>query len=284
MIVARTVADLRAARQGMDSPVALVPTMGYLHAGHLALVGAARAENASVAVSIFVNPTQFGPADDLAAYPRDPDRDLAMLASAGVDLVFVPSVEEMYPAGPAVAVDPGALGDRLEGAARPGHFRGVATVVTKLFNLVRPDRAYFGWKDALQVIVLRSVVRALMLPVEIRACPTVREPDGLALSSRNVYLAPAERRAAPALHRGLRRAADAWRAGESDAERLRVVVRAEAAEHRELTLEYVSVAHPETLEELAVVGPDGALVSLAARAGRARLIDNIRLGREGGDA
>lgn len=284
MIVARAVAELRAARQGVDSPVGLVPTMGYLHAGHLALVRAARAENASVAVSIFVNPTQFGPADDLAAYPRDSDRDLAMLADAGVDLVFMPSVGEMYPSGAAVAVDPGPLGDRLEGAARPGHFRGVATVVTKLFNLVRPDRAYFGWKDAQQVIVLRGVVRALMLPVEIRACPTVREPDGLALSSRNVYLAPAERRAAPALYRGLCRAADVWRAGETDAEQLRAAVRAEVAEHRELALEYVSVAHPETLEELAAVGSDGALVSLAARAGRARLIDNVRLGRERGDA
>jgi pantoate--beta-alanine ligase len=272
-----TAAGLRAARSSLPGPVGLVPTMGYLHEGHLSLVRAA-AGNASVVVSIFVNPTQFGPTEDLAAYPRDLERDLRLLSAEGVALVFAPAAEELYPLGSAgVTVDPGPLGERLEGAARPGHFRGVATVVAKLFGLVRPDSAYFGQKDAQQVVVIENLVRDLFLPVEVRACPTVREPDGLALSSRNVYLSPEERRAAPALYKGLRQARDLWAGGESSAEALRARVRSAVAPHPELRLEYVSVAHPRTLGELEAVGEDGALLSLAARAGRARLIDNVRL-------
>ena len=277
MRVASTVAEMRSARKELPEPVALVPTMGYLHEGHLSLVRCAAAENASIVVSIFVNPAQFGPGEDLDAYPRDLRRDLKLLAGKGVDVVFAPEAPEVYPPGGSTEVDPGALGERLEGAARPGHFRGVATVVTKLFNIVQPHRAYFGQKDAQQVAVVRRLARDLMLPVEIRAHPTVREADGLALSSRNVYLTPDERRAAPALYAGLRRARELWQRGEASADRLREAVRSEVEPHPELRLDYVSVAHPETLVELVRVGDEGALLSLAARAGRARLLDNVLL-------
>ncbi len=277
MKVVRAVAELRAARPSLSSPVGFVPTMGYLHEGHLSLVRAAAVENDSGAVSIFVNPTQFGPSEDLAAYPRDLSRDLGLLEMEGVDLVFVPSAEDMYPPGASVTVDPGTVGERLEGASRPGHFRGVATVVTKLFNLVQPDRAYFGQKDAQQVAVIRALVRQLFLAVEIRDCPTVREPDGLALSSRNVYLSPRERLAAPALYEGLSAARELWSRGETSAAKLREHVCRVVEPHPEIRLEYVSVAHPATLEEIESVDEDGALLSLAARAGRARLIDNVRL-------
>ncbi|MBA2362392.1 MAG: pantoate--beta-alanine ligase [Chloroflexia bacterium] len=281
MRVLSTVAEMRAVRASLPGLVGLVPTMGYLHDGHLALVRAARAANASVVVSIFVNPAQFGPGEDLATYPRDLDRDLALLESDGVDLVFAPPEHEMYPPGDAVTVDPGPIGARLEGAARPGHFLGVVTVVTKLLGLIQPDRAYFGQKDAQQLAVIEHVVQVLFLPVEIVACPTVRERDGLALSSRNVYLTPTQRVAAPALYRGLASASKGWREGERSPERLRAAVCAEVVPERELRLEYVSVAHPRTLDELETVPPVGVLLSLAARAGRVRLIDNIRLGKQG---
>ncbi|MBX6341415.1 MAG: pantoate--beta-alanine ligase, partial [Thermomicrobiaceae bacterium] len=251
--------------------------MGYLHAGHLALVERARGENDRVVVSIFVNPTQFGPQEDFNRYPRDLERDLALLREARVDAVFAPSVAEMYPPGFATYVEVGGVTERLEGAARPGHFRGVATVVTKLFNIVQPDRAYFGQKDAQQLVVIRKMVADLAIPVEVVAVPTVREPDGLALSSRNVYLSPEERRAAVALSQGLFAARDRFQAGERDAEALRETVRARVAREPLVRLEYVSVADPETLEELSTVG-DRALVSLAARVGATRLIDNVLLG------
>ncbi len=277
MEVFERIADLRAWRRAGAGSLGLVPTMGYLHAGHLALVERARGENDRVVVSIFVNPTQFGPQEDFNRYPRDLERDLALLREARVDAVFAPSVAEMYPPGFATYVEVGDVTERLEGAARPGHFRGVATVVTKLFNIVQPDRAYFGQKDAQQLVVIRKMVADLAIPVEVVAVPTVREPDGLALSSRNVYLSPEERRAAVALSQSLFAARDRFQAGERDAEALRETVRALVAREPLVRLEYVSVADPETLEELSTVG-DRALVSLAARVGATRLIDNVLLG------
>ena len=259
-------------------PLGLVPTMGALHEGHLALVRRARAESVTVAVSIFVNPTQFGPQEDLAQYPRALERDLALLEAEGVDLVYAPTAEEVYPPGFDTWVEPGALAQRLEGEARPGHFRGVATVVTKLFNVVRPDRAYFGQKDGQQLVVIRRLVRDLDLDVAIVAVPTVRDSDGLALSSRNAYLTAQERRAAPALYRALRHGEELWRRGERDALVLRQAVRA-VLEREPLIkdVEYVSVADAATLEELEGVDRP-AMLSLAARLGKTRLIDNLTLG------
>ncbi len=273
MKVVETIADLRQARAASAEPLGFVPTMGYLHAGHLALVSAARAQNASTAVSIFVNPKQFGPTEDFASYPRDVARDLRLLADAGVDLVFVPSVEEMYPPGFSCSVDVGPLGERLEGASRPGHFRGVATVVTRLFNLVQPQRAYFGQKDAQQCVVVKKLVADLGFPIEIVVVPTVREPDGLALSSRNVYLAPDERVAARVLSAALRRARACFTQGEREADALRRLVRETIAAEPLARLDYVSVADPTTLDELSRI-ESAALVSLAVRIGPTRLIDN----------
>ncbi len=276
MIVVDTVQALRSARGNLAEPLGLVPTMGFLHAGHMALVDAARAQNATVAVSIFVNPKQFGPNEDFATYPRDLDRDLAMLRQAGVDLVFVPSVEEMYPADFSTTVDVGPIGEVLEGARRPGHFRGVATVVARLFGLFQPQRAYFGQKDAQQCVVVKRLVADLGLPLEIVVVPTVREPDGLAMSSRNVYLNPKERVAARVLSASLRLAEQHFRDGERDAETLRRLVRETVSREPLVRLDYVSVADASTLAELEVVDRP-ALVSMAAWVGRARLIDNILL-------
>ena len=277
MKVVSTIPELRAARDELSRPVGLVPTMGFLHAGHLALIQAARENNQSVVVSIFVNPKQFGPHEDFAQYPRDLDRDLRQLEEAGVDLVFVPSVEEIYPPGFTTAVDVGPMGERLEGASRPGHFRGVATVVIRLFNLVRPDRAYFGQKDAQQCVIVRRITRDLGLPVEIVVVPTVREADGLAMSSRNVYLTREERVAARALSASLRSVRATWEAGERDARRLKRVVRDVVGAEPLIHLEYVSVANAETLEEVDVV-EGRTLISLAATIGKARLIDNMSVG------
>ncbi|MEA2665420.1 MAG: pantoate--beta-alanine ligase, partial [Candidatus Eremiobacteraeota bacterium] len=216
MIVARTPAEVRAALRDAPRPLGLVPTMGALHRGHLALVGRARAESATVAVSIFVNPLQFGPGEDFERYPRAFEGDLAALREAAVDLVYAPDVATMYPPGFAVAVDPGPLGERYEGALRPGHFRGVATVCVKLFATLGAERVYFGAKDGQQVAVLGRVIGDLNLPQELVVCPTVREPDGLALSSRNVYLSAEERAAAPALHRALAAVAAAVAEGETE--------------------------------------------------------------------
>jgi pantoate--beta-alanine ligase len=251
--------------------------MGFLHAGHLSLVERAAAENDHVGVSIFVNPTQFGPAEDLTAYPRDIGRDLELLREAGADLVWTPPVEEVYPPGYQTYVAVEEVTKPLEGAARPTHFRGVATVVAKLFNVFQPDRAYFGQKDAQQVVVIRQMARDLDFPLEIVVCPIVREPDGLAMSSRNIYLTPEQRAAAPALYRALCAARDAWRAGEHDASRLRQIMAGVLAAEPLAEVEYVSAADPTTLVELDDAAA-GALFSMAVRIGRARLIDNVLVG------
>ncbi len=276
MRVIDDVEQTRAYARSLRRPLGLVPTMGALHEGHLSLVRAARRDCASVAVSIFVNPTQFGPNEDFASYPRDLERDLALLRDEGVDLVFVPSVEQVYPPGFDTTVSLQRTAARLEGAHRPGHFAGVATVVAKLFIIIEPNRAYFGQKDGQQTIVVRRMTQDLNLPVEIVVLPTVREPDGLAMSSRNVYLTPEERRAAPALYRGLRRATELFEAGERDAETLRQAVRAVVAGEPLIALEYVSLAALDTLDELERVDRP-AMLSLAARLGHARLIDNVLL-------
>ncbi|NOZ30156.1 MAG: pantoate--beta-alanine ligase [Chloroflexi bacterium] len=276
MEVVERVSEVRRIRRERAGSWGLVPTMGYLHEGHLSLVRRAREENDHVGVSIFVNPTQFGPGEDLDAYPRDLERDLELLRALDVDLVWVPTVEEMYPPGFQTYVIVEEVSKPLEGAARPGHFRGVATVVAKLFNVFQPDRAYFGQKDAQQVVVIRRMVEDLNFPVEIVVCPIVRDPDGLALSSRNVYLTPEQRAAAPVLYRALCAARDAWMAGERDGERLRQIMRAVLDSEPLAQVEYVSAADPETLAELGDAG-QGVLLSLAVRIGRARLIDNILL-------
>jgi pantoate--beta-alanine ligase len=251
--------------------------MGYLHQGHMSLVEGARAANDHVFVSIFVNPTQFGPGEDFEAYPRDPERDLALLREAGVDYVFQPGPAEVYPEGYETTVDPGAMATVLEGAARPGHFRGVATVVLKLFNIVQPHRAYFGRKDAQQLVIIQRLVRDLNVPIEIVPMATVREPDGLAMSSRNAYLTPEQRRAARVLHQALTLAQQMWTKGARDAEAFRARLSELIAEEELAQVEYVSVADPRSLQELErVQGP--ALVSLAVRIGRTRLIDNVTLG------
>lgn len=278
MHVVRTVEDLRAARRGLPGPVGFVPTMGALHRGHISLVDAARAACGSVVASIFVNPTQFGPNEDLARYPRPEAQDLAMLEAAGVHLAFLPTVEVMYPEDSATRVRVGGIAERLEGASRPGHFDGVATIVTKLFNLVQPDRAYFGRKDAQQLAVIRQMVRDLDQPVEVIGCPTVRDEDGLALSSRNVYLSPEERAQALSLSRGLRRAKSVYEDGVRDAPSLRQFVEDEIKAQPLAAIDYVSLADAVTLEELTgpVLAP--ALLSVAVRFGTTRLIDNVTLG------
>ena len=252
----------------------LVPTMGYLHRGHLSLVQLAQAENDKVAVTIFVNPTQFSPDEDLSTYPRALDRDLQLLAEAGVDLVFTPSNEVMYPAGFQTRITVSQVSQPLEGTARPTHFEGVATVVTKLFNIIQPTRAYFGQKDAQQTVVIRQLVRDLNLNVALTIGPTVREADGLALSSRNAYLLPAERQAATILYKALTTAARAYEMGEKNGRVLRQLMQDKIATEPLAHLDYVSVAHPDTLIELDSV-EQGALLSLAVYFGRTRLIDNV---------
>ncbi len=276
MQVVTTLAELRAARAALTGSVGLVPTMGYLHAGHLALVQRAKAECAHVAVSIFVNPTQFGPAEDLSRYPRDLPRDLALLAEAGVDLVWTPTPEVMYPPGYQTWVTVDEVTKPLEGKARPTHFRGVSTVVAKLFNAFTPQRAYFGQKDAQQVVVIKRMVHDLHFPLEVVVCPTVREPDGLALSSRNAYLNPEERQAATVLYRALHAAQAAFEAGERDGDALRAIMSSTLAREPLAREEYVSVADPDTLAELPTL-TDRALLSLAVRLGQTRLIDNLVL-------
>ena len=277
MKVITTVAEMAKLSREAKRPLGLVPTMGYLHRGHLSLVDYARKENRALVVSVFVNPTQFGPQEDLAAYPRDMERDMALLEGGGTDVVFAPPVEEMYPPGYDTWVEVDRLARRLEGEARPGHFRGVATVVAKLFNIVRPDRAYFGQKDGQQAAVIGRMASDLNMGVQVVVLPTVREPDGLAMSSRNIYLTPEQRKAAPSLYRALSRVRELWQGGERDAERLRREARAMLeAEPLVEAIDYVSVADAETLEELDTVDRP-AMVSLAARMGRARLIDNVVL-------
>jgi pantoate--beta-alanine ligase len=276
MKIIHTVAEMRAARAGATD-LGLVPTMGYLHAGHLSLVARAKAESAAVAVSIFVNPTQFGPNEDLSRYPRDVPRDLGLLEAAGVDFVFVPEATEIYPPGFDAQILIGGVTAVLEGAVRPGHFAGVATVVAKLFNIVQPTRAYFGQKDAQQSVVIRKLVRDLDLPVEVVVAPTVREADGLALSSRNSYLTPEQRAAAPAIYRALSEARRRFDAGQRDGETLREAMRRTIAAEPLMQIDYVSVADPLTLRELATIERQ-ALASMAVRLGTTRLIDNLVLG------
>lgn len=276
MRVVETAASLRKARQELSGTVGLVPTMGYLHEGHLALVRAAREECDSVVVSIFVNPAQFGPHEDYAAYPRDMPRDLALLERGGVDVVFAPPLEEMYPAGFGTFVKVEGLTERLEGASRPGYFRGVTTVVGKLLNLIQPDRAYFGRKDAQQLRVVRKMVADLGMPIEIVGVETVREPDGLAMSSRNSRLNPQQRQVATILYRALQLARKLWEEGERDAATIRAHMR-ELIEGEPLArIDYISIADDESLAEQVVVEPP-ALVSLAVWIGSVRLIDNISL-------
>lgn len=268
----RTLAELR-----RDGSVALVPTMGYLHEGHLRLVDRAREVADHAVVSLFVNPLQFGPGEDLDRYPRDEAGDIDRLRARGAALLFAPTVDEMYPAGdPRVTVDPGAMAERLCGAFRPGHFRGVLTVVAKLFGIVRPDRAVFGAKDFQQVVLVRRMTRDLELGVEIETVETVREADGLAMSSRNAYLSESERRAAIGLVEGLRAAASAFGEGERDAAALLARLRSRVAEHDGLELQYAEVVHADTLEPVDPVSP-GAVAMVAGFAGRTRLIDNLRL-------
>ena len=272
-----TLPELRTARQILAGPVGFVPTMGFLHAGHISLVERARAECRSVAASIFVNPTQFGPNEDLTKYPRDLPRDLRLLETAGVDLVWTPTPEIMYPAGFQSWVTVDGLTRTLEGEVRPGHFRGVTTVVAKLFQAVGPDKAYFGQKDAQQAAVIRQMVKDLDFPVEIVVCPIVREADGLAMSSRNVYLNTEERKAATVLFRSLSAAKSAFDSGEREAEKIRALVREIIAAEPLARLQYVSCADYDTLEELEqVIGK--ALLSMAVYLGKTRLIDNFVIG------
>ncbi|MSP22488.1 MAG: pantoate--beta-alanine ligase [Dehalococcoidia bacterium] len=278
MHVVRTIEELRAARRELPGPVGFVPTMGALHRGHMSLVEAARADCASVIASIFVNPTQFGPNEDLARYPRPEESDLALLKGAGVALVFLPIVEVMYPEGSVTRVCVGGITTRLEGASRPGHFDGVSTIVNKLFNLVQPDRAYFGQKDAQQLAVIRRMVRDLDQPLEVVGCPTVRDEDGLALSSRNIYLSPQERAEALALSRGLRWAKAMFEDGVRDPATLRKLVVDEIAPQPLASIDYVALTDAVTLEDLDGPITRHALLSLAVRFGSTRLIDNVALG------
>ena len=276
MKVVEAIADMKTIRRDLNEPVGFVPTMGYLHEGHMALVKQARAENNSVVVSIFVNPTQFGPKEDFASYPRDTKRDLAMLEKEGTDIVFMPPDDEMYPQTYHSWVEVDTITQRLEGASRPTHFKGVTTVCTKLFNIVQPARVYFGQKDAQQVTVIRRMVADLNMNLEVVNCPTFREPDGLAMSSRNTYLNPEERQAATVLYRSLQLAQKLWSQGEKDAATIRQEMH-DLIQKQPLTdIDYISIADNETLEELDEIKPL-TLVSLAVRIGKPRLLDNIVL-------
>ena len=268
--------ELRQARRELSAPVGFVPTMGFLHEGHISLVKLAQRDCASIVASIFVNPAQFGPGEDLAAYPRDIPGDLKKLAAAGVNLVWLPTPEAMYPSGFNTWISVDGVSSPLEGAMRPGHFRGVATVVAKLFNAVQPDKAYFGQKDAQQVAVIKRMVRDLNFPFEIAIGPTVREPDGLAMSSRNAYLNVQERKSATVLYRALNAAKAAYEAGERDGSALRAIMRKMVEDEPLAKLQYVSCAEPETLQELDNT-ENGALISMAVFIGKTRLIDNVLL-------
>jgi len=277
MQIVSTLSDLRSARLSLSGTVGLVPTMGYLHDGHLSLVRRAREECDHVVVSIFVNPTQFGPGEDLSRYPRDLERDLSLIEPLGTDLVWMPTAEMMYPEGYQTWVEVEAMTRPLEGAMRPGHFRGVTTVVAKLFNGVQPHKAYFGQKDAQQAAVIRQMTRDLNFPIEIVVCPIIREPDGLAMSSRNVYLDPEQRKAATVLYRSLTVAKDAYERGERDAEKIRGKMKEVLAGEPLAQMQYVSCADYDTLEELETV-KGKTLLSMAVFLGKTRLIDNFVLG------
>ena len=273
-----TTDELRIKLSKLERPVGFVPTMGYLHEGHLSLVKRAREENPAVVVSIFTNPTQFAPNEDLDNYPRDINRDCDLLEKAGVDLVWIPTVEVMYPEGYQTWIDVDGLSQLLEGTYRPTHFRGVATVVGKLFNAVSPDKAYFGQKDAQQAAVIMQMVRDLNFQIDIIICPIVREPDGVAMSSRNTYLDKEERAAARCLSKGLFLARDAFQGGERRPEVLKKIVKDEVEKESLAKLQYVSCADPRSLKELENEIQD-CLISMAVFVGGTRLIDNIVLGK-----
>jgi pantoate--beta-alanine ligase len=280
MLLLKTIAETRnacARIRAAGRTLGLVPTMGALHEGHLSLVRAAQASCDAVAVSIFVNPTQFGPKEDFAGYPRSLEQDCRILEAAGVDLVFAPSAAEMYPNGASTFVEVTGLSERLDGASRPGHFRGVATVVAKLLNILLPDRAFFGQKDAAQVAVLRKMVRDLKFPVQLEVGPTVREPDGLALSSRNSYLNPEQRREALVLYRALLTVQQQVQGGEHDPGKLIAGALRILAEEPAVRLDYFTIVDPETLEDVLEVRAGAALVAVAAFVGATRLIDNLPL-------
>jgi len=276
MKVVTTLEELRQIRQTLPNPLGFVPTMGFLHEGHLSLVRAAKAACQSVAVSIFVNPTQFGPSEDLAAYPRDLQRDLALLEAEGVDLVWAPTPEGMYPEGYQTWVEVTEVTQPLEGGMRPGHFKGVATVVAKLFNAVQPQAAFFGQKDAQQAVVIQRMVKDLNMPIELHICPIVREADGLAMSSRNTYLSPDERQAALVLSRSLKAGKAAFEAGERNAQNLKQVVLSVLEAEPLARVQYVSCADPNTLQELSDTF-EQVLISMAVYVGKTRLIDNMVL-------
>ena len=276
MKVIETINEMRQLRRELAEPVGFVPTMGYLHEGHLSLVKHARSENRSVVASIFVNPTQFGPTEDFSRYPRDIERDLAQLEKEKTDIVFMPTAADMYPSGFDCWVEVGKVSDHLEGTSRPTHFRGVTTVVAKLFNIIQPDRAYFGQKDAQQSLVIRKMVADLNMNLEVVVLPTVREADGLAMSSRNTYLNPEERKAALALYKALNMAQKMWSDGERSAERVRQEMKDLIRQEPLANIDYVSIADTLTLEELDKI-ETGALVSMAVNIGKTRLIDNVIL-------
>jgi len=280
MKLVTTVKEMRAlsrAARAQSKRLGLVPTMGALHEGHLSLVRAARSKSGVVAASIFVNPTQFGPQEDFSRYPRNLEADCAILQREGVDYVFAPSTEEMYPAGSVTWVTVEGLSDRLCGRSRPGHSRGVTTVVSKLFHIVEPDIAFFGQKDAAQHAIIRRMVRDLDMAVQIEICPIVREPDGLAMSSRNAYLTPAERKSALVLHRSLQGVQGMFQAGEQNSGKLAQAGRAEIASEPAARLDYFEIVNPDTLEPVPQI-TSRALVAVAAFVGKTRLIDNVVLG------
>lgn len=280
MRVIETCAEMSRLCWAAERPLGLVPTMGALHEGHLSLVRQARIDSVTMAASIFVNPTQFGPQEDFARYPRSLARDLELLDAEGTDLVFVPPPGEVYPDGFDTWVEPGSVAEGMEGAARPGHFRGVATVVAKLFTITRPDRAYFGQKDGQQVAVIRKMNEDLNLGVDVVTMPTIREPDGLALSSRNAYLSVEQRETAPAVYRALCAAEDVWRRGERDAARIqRAANNILSREPLIDAVDYISIVEADTMRPVPTV-PDGELlmIAIAVRLGAVRLIDNLVLG------
>lgn len=277
MRIASSIAEMKELRRKLPEPVGFVPTMGFLHEGHLSLVRRARAENKSVIASIFVNPTQFGPNEDLQAYPRDEERDLAQLEAENTDVIFMPQPSEMYPVDASSWVVVEGLTEGLEGAARPGHFRGVTTIVAKLFNIVEPTRSYFGQKDAQQALVIQKMAKDLNMNLEVIVCPTVREPDGLAMSSRNVYLNPDERKSALVLNESLKLAQKLFTDGERNAILIKRKMREMIEGEPKAEIDYISIADTSTLAELDRI-EEKALVSLVVKIGKPRLLDNVILG------
>ncbi|MFC1899801.1 pantoate--beta-alanine ligase [Chloroflexota bacterium] len=276
MEIVNNISEMRQHRSQLTTPIGFVPTMGYLHEGHLSLVREAHTGNKTVVVSIFVNPTQFGPGEDYKKYPRDIKRDLVLLEEEKTDIVFMPQDEELYPENFSSYVDAGEITTRLEGASRPGHFRGVVTILAKLFNIVQPDSAYFGQKDAQQLLVIRKMVADLNMHLEIIAVPTVRTPDGLAMSSRNTYLTTKQRRAATVLYRALTFSQYLWDGGENNSETIRQQMISLIKKESLADIDYVSIADVETLKEIDEINPP-VLVSMAVKFGKTRLIDNIVL-------